>query len=161
MQVWAVKVCGLCPCRRWWWMLLQKGAQKCLGKRKDKSIYCLDPASQIAWMQRSVTYQQQESTSRKLLYSKISESDFFLCVFIAQSCPTLCNTMDLPVSSVHGILKSRKLLYSKNSNFWFFSLCVSCSVMFNSLQHCGPPVSSIHGILQARMLEWVVISLNL
>ena len=141
MQVWAVKVCGLCPCRRWWWMLLQKGAQKCLGKRKDKSIYCLDPASQTAWMQRSVTYQQQESTSRKLLYSKISESDFFLCVLIAQLCPTLCNTMDPPVSSVHGILKSRKLLYSKNSNFWFFSLCVvaqSCSTLCNTVAHQSP-----------------------
>ena len=141
MQVWAVKVCGLCRCRRWWWMLLQKGAQKCLSKRKDKSIYCLDPASQTAWMQHCVPYQQQESTSRKLLYSKISESDFFLCVLIAQSCPTLCNTMDPPVSSVHGILKSRKLLYSKNSNFWFFSLCVvaqSCSTLCNTVAHQSP-----------------------
>ena len=136
MQVWAVKVCGLCPCRRWWWMLLQKGVQKCLGERKDKSIYCLDPASQTAWMQRSVTYQQQESTSRKLLYSKISESDFFLCVLIAQSCPTLCNTMDLPVSSVHGIFQARILEWATISSSRGTSWPRDQACVYPCLLHC-------------------------
>ena len=36
---------------------------------------------------------------------------YCLCVFVAQSCPTLCDRMDcsLPGSSVHGILQARIL----------------------------------------------------
>ena len=43
------------------------------------------------------------------LYSRLL--DFFVCVCIAQSCPTLCDPLDCgsPDTSIHGILEARML----------------------------------------------------
>ena len=61
-------------------------------------------------------------------------------VFVAQSCPTLCDPMDcsLPGSSVHGILQERVLEW------------VAIFVRR----------APVHGILQERILEWTAIFLQ-
>ena len=66
---------------------------------------------------------------------------FAECVFVAQSCPTLCDPMDCspPGSSVHGILQARILEwvaipFSKGSSWPRDRTRVSCIVLFFS---CG------------------------
>ena len=84
---------------------------------------------------------------------------------VAQSCPTLCDPMDLspPGSSVHGIFQARVLEWGT------VAFSVAAAAAANSLQLCltlwdpidgSPPGSPIPGILQARTLEWVAISFS-
>ena len=61
-------------------------------------------------------------------YNSMSESEV---VLFAQSCPTLCNTMDCGASSVHGILQARTLEwvaipFSKGSSQHRHGARVSC-----------------------------------
>ena len=90
-------------------------------------------------------------------------------VWVAQSCPTLCNPRDCspPGSSVHGILQARILEwvaipFSRRSSWprnW------TCEVKVKLLSRvwildCSLPVSSVYGIFQARILECVAISFS-
>ena len=100
-----------------------------------------------------------------------------LKVLVAQSCPTLWNTLDCspPVSSVHGILQARILewvasSFSRGSSQPRDRTQVSCiAAAAKSLQSCptlcdpidgSPPGSPVPGILQARTLDWVAISFS-
>ena len=106
-------------------------------------------------------------------------------MYCAQSCPTLCDSMDCspPGSSEHGILHARLLewvstSYSRGSSWprdqsylpcvswigrwtlyhwdtWEAPKSVSCSVVSDSWLSHSPLGSSVNGILRARMLEWV------
>ena len=80
---------------------------------------------------------------------------------VAQSCLTLCDTLDcsLPGSFVHGISLARILEW----------VAISYSAAAKSLQFhltlcdpidSSPPGSAVPGILQARTLEWVAISFS-
>ena len=58
-------------------------------------------------------YHDQGTEGKSLLPALLSEeeSDFRLCVLVAQSCMALCDPMDysLPGSSAHGLLQARIL----------------------------------------------------
>ena len=74
---------------------------------------------------------------------------------VAQSCLTLCDTLDcsLPGSFVHGISLARILEW----------VAISYSAAAKSLQSCPTlcyPIDGNPGILQARTLEWVAISFS-
>ena len=104
-----------------------------------------------------------------------------VCVLVAQSCPTVCDSMDCspPGSPVHGILQAWILEWVAISfckwSFWprditeifltegsFFTIWAtgevlvtqSCSTLCNVVD-CSLPGSSVHGIFQAKILEWV------
>ena len=106
---------------------------------------------------------------------------------VAQSCPTLCNTLDCSPSgsSVHGVLQARILEWvvmpsSRGSSIpWLVgSLPLAppgkprsnaAAAAAKSLQSCqtlcdpidgSPPGSPVPEILQARTLEWVAISFS-
>ena len=108
---------------------------------------------------------------------------------VAQSCPTLCNSVDysLPGSSIHGILQARILEWvatafsrglSRSKDWtrvssitgrfltiWDTKKAYGGEVAQSCLTLCNPVDCnllgfSVHGILQARMLEWVAISLS-
>ena len=70
-------------------------------------------------------------------------------VWVAQSCPTLCNPMDYnpPVSSMGPAAAAAKLLQS-------------CPTLCDPIDG-SPPGSRIPRILQARTLEWVAISFSI
>ena len=58
---------------------------------------------------------------------------FFVCVFVAQSCPTLCDPMDYVAFSVHGILQVRILewvaiSFSRGSSWPRDSTWFSCII---------------------------------
>ena len=106
---------------------------------------------------------------------------------VAQSCPTLCNSMDcsMPGLPVHRQLpefiqthvkKKSGLLVNHRATMLNYSFChsflvesaaahlVLCTVLVtqSSPTLCEPmdyslPNPSVHGILQARILEWVAI----
>ena len=73
------------------------------------------------------------SAVRRALVPSLPHSEFLLC---AQSCPTLCDSMDcsLPSASVHGIFRATILewvaiSYSRGSSWprdWTHISCVSC-----------------------------------
>ena len=87
-------------------------------------------------------------------------------VKVAQSCPTLFNSMDCSPrgSSVHGILQARILV-----GCHFLLQCMkvkteseviqSCLILSDRMD-CSLPGSSIHGIFQARVLEWGAITFS-
>ena len=54
----------------------------------------------------------------------------YVCVLVAQSCPTLCNPRDSspPGSSIHGILRARMLAisFSRGSSWPRDQTCISC-----------------------------------
>ena len=97
----------------------------------------------------------------------------YVCVLVAQSCPTLWDPMDYspPGSSVHGILQARILewgaisfscvsfpknpfnIYCKANLKVELLVSQSCPTLCNP-KDCSPPGSSVHRILQARILEW-------
>ena len=109
-----------------------------------------------------------------------------VCILVAQSCPTVCDSMDCspPGSPVHGILQARILEWVAISfckwSSWprditkvsliagrFFTiwatgkvlLSQSCSTLCDTI-NCSLPISSVHGIFQARILEWVASSFS-
>ena len=91
---------------------------------------------------------------------------------VAQSCPTLSDTMDcsLPGSSVGGIFQARALEWvpSPSPSHGDYSCVIHstlslCAVAQSCLTFCNPmdcnlPGSSFHWIFQTRILEWVAIS---
>ena len=106
-----------------------------------------------------------------------------VCILVAQSCPTICDSTDCspPGSPVHGILQARILEWVAISFCkWssrprditkvsltagrFFTLWAtgkvlaaqSCSTLCDAID-CSLPSSSVHGIFQTRTLEWVAI----
>ena len=88
-------------------------------------------------------------------------------VFIAQSCPTLCNPIDCSPQgpSVHWILQARTLewvaisFFKRNYRKKESDVAQLCLTLCNPMD-CSLPGSSIHGIFQARVLEWVAISFS-
>ena len=69
----------------------------------------------------------------------------YMCVLVAQLCPTLCNPVDYcspPGSSVHGILQARILEwvaipFSSRLYHCLISVQFSCSLVSDSLQPLG------------------------
>ena len=88
----------------------------------------------------------------------------YMCVLVAQSCPTLCNPMDCspPGPSVHGILQARTLEWvaisfsKRNYRKKESEVAQSCPTLCNPVD-CSLPGSSIHGIFQAGAPKWVAI----
>ena len=75
-----------------------------------------------------------------------------------QSCPTLCDPIDLPGSPVPGILQARTLewIAISFSKAWKWKVksesevAQSCPTLSNPMD-CSPPGSSVHGIFQTRV----------
>ena len=85
---------------------------------------------------------------------------------VAQSCLTLCDPVDCPGSSVHGIFQARVLEWvaiscsNRNYRKKESEVARSCLTLCDPMD-CSPPGSSIHGIFQGRVLEWVAISFSM
>ena len=78
-----------------------------------------------------------------------------VCVWVAQSCLTLCDPMNSspPGSSVHGILQARILPAAAAKSLQ------SCPPLCDPIDG-SPPGSPVPGILQARIQEWVASSFS-
>ena len=97
----------------------------------------------------------------------LSYSLWLSAVKSLQSCPTLCDPIDVspPGSPVPGILQARTLEWVaiSFSNAWNWKsekeVAQSRPTLSDPLDY-SPPGSSIHGIFQARVLEWSAIAFS-
>ena len=91
----------------------------------------------------------------------------YMCVLVAQSCPTLCNPIDCspPGPSVHGILQARTLEWvaisfsKRNYRKKESEVAQPCPSLCDPMG-CSPLGSSIHGIFNTRVLEWGAMSFS-